>query len=76
MSIEQIHLALENGMKVNWFNSLYELQYVNCEESNTYGKASYKNGKAIRVSCIANCFGSLLSASDLEKCFIKLEEIK
>ena len=73
MSIDQIHEALAQDQKVNWMNSLYELAYVKCEESNKYGKASYKNGKAIRVFCVSNYFGSLLAASDLDKCFIKTE---
>jgi len=71
MSIEQIHLALEQGHKVNWMNSLYELSYVKCEDKNPYGKASYKNGKAIRVSCITNYFGSLIHESEFKNCFLK-----
>jgi hypothetical protein len=71
MSIEQIHLALEQGHKVNWVNSLYELAYVRCEDKNPYGKASYKKGKAIRVSCITNYFGSLIHESEFKNCFLK-----
>ena len=71
MSIEKIHSALENGIKVNWLNPLYELQYVKCEESNKYGKASYKNGKAIRVFCVSNYFGSLIHKSEFKNCFLK-----
>ena len=71
MSIDQIHDALEKGHTVNWFNPLYELQYVKCEESNKYGKASYKNGKAIRVFCVENDFGSLIHESEFKNCFLK-----
>jgi hypothetical protein len=71
MSIDQIHDALEKGHAVNWFNPLYELQYVKCEESNKYGKASYKNGKAIRVSCVENYFGGLIHESEFKNCFLK-----
>ena len=71
MSIEQIHLALEQGHKVNWVNSLYELAYVKCEEKNLYGKPSYKNGKAVRVFCVENYFGSLIHESEFKNCFLK-----
>jgi hypothetical protein len=71
MSIEQIHAALEEGHKVNWMSSLYELAYVSCEKSNKYGRASYKNGKAIRLFCVENCFGSLIHEREFENCFLK-----
>lgn len=71
MTINEIHNALEQGKKVNWENGLYELAYVPCEENNRYGKSTYRNGKAIRVSCILNSFGSLLAADEIEKCFLK-----
>jgi len=71
MSIDQIHLALEKGHKVNWMSSLYELCYVECEQSNKYGRASYKNGKAIKVFCVANYFGSLIHESEFKNCFLK-----
>ena len=71
MSIEQIHEALAQDQKVNWMNSLYELAYVKCEEKNPYGKASYKDGKAIRVSCVENYFGSLIHESEFKNCFLK-----
>jgi hypothetical protein len=73
MTIEQIHTALEQGHKVNWENSMYELAYVPCEADNRYGTPTYRNGRAIRVSCIANGFGSLLAAEGAAKCFIKEE---
>ena len=69
MSIKEIHTELENGKTVNWENSLYELKYVDCEESNPYGKFSFKNGKAIRITCISNWFGSLMTENDLKKCY-------
>ena len=71
MSIDQIHEALAQDQKVNWMNSLYELAYVNCEESNKYAKASYKDGKAIRLFCVENYFGSLIHEKDFENCFLK-----
>jgi hypothetical protein len=71
MTINEIHTALEQGQKVNWENGLYELAYVPCEENNRYGKATYRNGKAIRVSCVLNSFGNLLAAKEIEKCFLK-----
>lgn len=71
MSIEQIHLALEQGHTVNWMSSLYELAYVSCEESNKYGSASYKNGKTIRLFCVENGFGSLIHEREFEYCFLK-----
>ena len=73
MTINEIHNALEQGQKVNWENGLYELAYVPCEENNRYGKSTYRNGKAIRVSCVLNSFGSLLAADEIEKCFLKKE---
>lgn len=71
MTIQQIHDALSNGKTVHWENSLYHLHYVDCKEDNEYGKLSYKEGKAIRVTCTSNYFGSLISESCLKKCFIK-----
>jgi hypothetical protein len=71
MSIDQIHTALEQGHKVNWVNSLYELAYVSCEQSNKYGRASYKNGKAVRVFCVENYFGSLIHEREFGNCFLK-----
>lgn len=73
MTIEQIHIALEKGKKVNWENDLYELNYVPCDSANPYGKSTYKDGKAIRVSCIVNSFGSLMAAEGAAKCFVKEE---
>ena len=73
MDIQEIHKALKEGKTVNWHNSLYELHYVNCEPENEYGKLSYLNGKAIRVTCIDNGFGSLISESCLKKCMIKID---
>lgn len=71
MSIDQIHDALEKGHAVNWMSSLYELCYVECEKVNKYSKPSYKNGKAIRVSCITNYFGGLIHESEFKNCFLK-----
>lgn len=71
MNIEEIHEALESGKTVNWGNSLYELHYVDASEENKYAKPTFKNGKAIRITCITNYFGSLLSESEFNKCFIK-----
>ena len=71
MNIEEIHTALEQGKKVNWENGLYELAYVPCDSENRYGKSTYRNGKAIRVSCVLNSFGSLLPADEAGKCFLK-----
>ena len=71
MNIEQIHQALEEGKVVNWQNSLYELEYVPCESENPSGKLSFKGGKAIRVTCTQNYFGSLITESCLENCYIK-----
>ena len=73
MTITEIHIALERGKKVNWENSMYELAYVPCDSANPYGKPTYRNGRAIRVSCIANGFGSLLAAEGAAKCFVKEE---
>jgi len=70
MTIQEIHTALENGKTVNWENSLYELKYVDCDENNPYGKVSFKNGKAIRITCVSNWFGSLMTENDIEKCYI------
>ena len=71
MSIKQIHLALDEGHKVYWMSTLYELAYVSCEEGNPYGRASYKDGKAIRVFCVENYFGSLIHEREFENCFLK-----
>ena len=73
MNIQEIHTALEQGKKVNWENALYELAYVPCDSANRYGKPTYRNGKAIRVSCVLNSFGSLLAAEEIGKCFLKKE---
>ena len=73
MTINEIHTALEQGKKVNWENGLYELNYVPCDSENRYGKPTYKDGKAIRVSCVLNSFGSLLAADEIGKCFLKKE---
>lgn len=74
MTIDESHTALENGKRVNWANDLYELNYVECDEKNPYGKPSYKNGKAIRVACVTNWFGSLLGPKEIEKCYLKQED--
>jgi hypothetical protein len=71
MTIEKIHEALESGKTVNWVNPLYELRYVNESEENEYTKPTLKNGKAIRITCVTNYFGSLLRESEFNKCFIK-----
>ena len=71
MSIKEIHQALSEGKTVNWSNGLYELHYVECESDNPYGKLSYTEGKAIRVTCTSNSFGSLLCENQLNECFIK-----
>ena len=70
MTIQEIHTALEKGKTVNWENSLYELKYVDCDENNPYGKVSFKNGKSIRITCVSNWFGSLMTEKDIEKCYI------
>jgi hypothetical protein len=71
MTIQEIHEALESGKTVNWVNGLYELHYVNASEENEYAKPTFKNGKAIRVTCVTNYFGSLLREEEFHKCFIK-----
>ncbi len=71
MSIQEIHEALESGKTVNWKNPLYELKYIKADASNKYAKPSYKDGKAIRITCTANYFGSLISEEEFQNCFIK-----
>lgn len=70
MSIEQIHEALEQGKTIHWVNYLYSLEYVSCDAKNPSGTLSFKNNKAIRVTCTNNGFGSLITKSCLDKCYI------
>lgn len=71
MTIEQVHEALAQGKSVHWENEAYHLHYIDCEAENKYNKLSYKDGKAIRVTCTRNYFGGLIEECDLQKCFIK-----
>ena len=70
MTIKEIHKSIEEGKRVYWENALYELKYVNCEENNPSGKFSFKNGKAIRITCTSNGFGSLIGEKDLNNCYL------
>jgi plastocyanin len=74
MTIEQIHTHLQSGKTIHWENSLYHLHYVEAKEDNKSAKLSYKEGKAIRITCKNNGFGSLITESCLEKCFVTTEE--
>jgi len=66
ISIQQIHEALDKGKDVQWENELYKVHEVK-SELNNYSKLSYRDGKALRVTCKSNYFGSLISESDLDK---------
>lgn len=71
MTKEQIHTAIENGQTVNWHHNLYEIQRVKVKDSNKHADASRVNGYGLRINCIVNGFGSLLSENCLDNCFIK-----
>ena len=73
MTIEQIHNHLQSGSTIHWANPLYYLHYVEAKESNPSAKFSFKEGKAIRITCRNNGFGSLMTESCLERCFLSEE---
>ena len=70
MTIQEIHKALSEGKTVNWSNGLYYLHYVYAEPTNEYAKPTFKDGKAIRITCSSNYFGALATESCLKACFI------
>ena len=70
MTIEEIHRALSEGKTIHWVNKLYYLHYVSCESDNESAKLSYIDGKGIRVTCLSNYFGSLITEGCLSKCYI------
>ena len=66
-TLKQIHDDLEKGIEIFWSNTRYKVHYVDFEPNlNQY---SLKNNKVIRVSCIDNYFGSLISESEISACF-------
>jgi len=71
MTLDEIYQAIDSGKVVHWENSLYELKPVKAEAGNKYAAPSYREGKALRITCKSNGFGSLITEKCFEKCFIK-----
>ena len=68
-TIKEIWDAIDSGKTVHWGNELYEVHSVK-SELNEYSKHTYRDGFALRSTCVSNYFGSLLGAQDVEACFI------
>lgn len=74
MKIEQIWKALDSDKEVNWNHDGYEVHAVSYSRGiNKFSALSYRDGKALRITCKSNGFGSLIQSSDLSSCFIKEE---
>ena len=71
MTLQEIYSAIDSGKTVHWENSLYEVHPVDAEPDNKYAAVSYREGKALRITCTSNYFGSLITERCFEKCFIK-----
>lgn len=67
-TLDDIRAALDAGKTVYWSNKAYTAHYV--DASANHNPYSVKDGKAIRVSCTSNYFGSLISESDIYNCFV------
>lgn len=75
LTIEQIWTALDQGKEVLWHHKGYMIHSVE-SKSNEFSKLSYRNGQALRVTCIENYFGSLMNVTDLGHAYIKESETK
>lgn len=68
-SLDEIRTDLDKGIEIFWSNESYHLHYVEAREHST--PFSVKDGKAIRVTCKSNYFGSLIEANEIPVCFSK-----
>ncbi len=75
MTIEQIWNAINDGLEVNWGHGGYYVHAIDYDRGlNESSSLSLRDGKALRVTCKSNYFGSLISECDLSKCYINKGE--
>jgi hypothetical protein len=68
-NLGEIRTDLDNGIEIFWVNTSYKVHYIIAGENCT--PFTVKDGKAIRVSCISNYFGSVLNEEEIGRCFSK-----
>ena len=69
ITIKKIWNAIKAGKTVCWQNESYEVHPVESDQ-NKYSSLSFKDGKALRITCVENYFGSLIEKNELSHCFI------
>lgn len=67
-TIAEIWDAIDRGTKVYCSSTTYEIIPVD-STLNKYSELSFRDGKALRVTCVSNYFGSLIGERDLSHCF-------
>ena len=70
MTIDEIWKALEQNKKVYWSNTLYQVHSEKVLNRNEYNGLSFKNGYALRITCISNYFGGWIVKEELKSVFI------
>lgn len=76
MNLEEVWNAIDAGQTVCWNSATYEVLVVDSmldwrKEQRFEVPFSNRDGKSLRVTCVSNYFGSLLSEADLNQLFIK-----
>ncbi len=69
MTLEQIWQAVESRKFVYWNNEGYIVHAVPAPQG-SHSHPTHRNGKVLRVSFIANYFGSFLPPSEFENCHV------
>lgn len=67
-TIDDVWKVIDANEKVYWTNDLYALTIENTSFKDT---PSYREGLALRVTCLSNGFGSFLDISDLPRLYVK-----
>lgn len=72
-NITEIWDAIDKGSEVFWGNDSYHITVEDCYPDNEYQKNHFTNrhGKVLRVTCISNYFGSLLTPDEIPNLFSK-----
>jgi hypothetical protein len=63
-NIKEVWSLLDKGIKVYWSNDSYQLIPIEASPKNEYAVFSFRNGRALRCTCMENWFGSLLDKSE------------